>query len=130
MGPLIDAGTRDALRALSVGNMTSGYVRLVYDGSATDTYGNPAPTWTAESATRDCMYRPATAEEQLATAQVPALDAHLWVQLSDAIADADRVRLTVHYGQTLATPLTFEVVGVKREATTLHLELRKVTDGS
>lgn len=117
-----------AMRAAQTAHMMDTCTILVYSQDAQDDRGMPAETWTAGSAT-SCGLRLQTPRELLEGTDVPDVDAVLRLALTDTVNEHDRVRITHRYGEALAEPLLFEVVGdAKPGPSGQVVALRRVTE--
>ena len=69
--------------------------------------------------------------EEMASGEVPVINAHLRLPLATAIDERDRIRVEQRYNEALATPQVFEIEGpVERGPSGVVLQLRLVDDGS
>lgn len=100
--------------------------------TATNEYGQPDVTWVlAESYA--CGFQPVAKPEAMNDTEVPLVDAKLRLPLTleSTIAHTDRVKLTHRFGEALADPQTYEIVGLpERGPSGLVYNLKRVTDGS
>lgn len=105
-------------------------VILDYDGSATDDYNLPAPSYVPRGEAVPCGLNPRQGDEALRERYVTTGGASLRLPLGTPIDASDRVRITHRYGEALDDPLLYEVVGsAERGASGLVVQLEQVTTG-
>ena len=80
--------------------------QLVY-GAPAGGYGQGNPTYTA-GVSEPCLFVPLRTDE--AQAQVPQMDATLYLVRDSVITALDRVRITHLAGEAVTNPQTFEIV--------------------
>jgi hypothetical protein len=98
--------------------------------STEDDYNNEVETFTWASAPQEvCGFNGNPSREVLN--QVPTSEAIVRVPITRTISNRARVRITKRFGETEASPITYEVVGMPRSGPSGKLVwLKKVTDGS
>ncbi len=98
--------------------------------SSTNAYKLPTNTWDWAHATQsECGFDASPSAEVLN--QVPTSEVTLRLPVTRTISNRARVRVTKRFGETQASPVTYEVVGMPRLGPSgLLVWLKKVTDGS
>ena len=105
-------------------------VRLVYRETGKDEYGMSIHEW-AEDAELACGYDAKAIKEVMVGTQVVLTDARLRLPIGTVVDNRDRFRVTRRFGEILANPPTYEILGEPRQGPSgLLLDLRLVTDGS
>lgn len=101
---------------------------LTFSTGAANGYGKPAVSY-AEGSPIICGYRPRSTREVQQGNETVIIDGELRLPITTAIKSTDRVRLTKRFGETLATPLLFSVIGQPAQGPSgLVVSLRRVTD--
>lgn len=98
--------------------------------SVDDAYNLPDPTYVYGDEVT-CGLELVQPTEEMASGEVPVINAHLRLPLATVIDERNRIRVEQRYNEALTTPQVFEIEGpVKRGPSGLMLELRLVDDGS
>jgi hypothetical protein len=129
------AGQLSHLQAANVAAMWDTCVRVVYDGTATDTYGHPTPVWTSGAILAcgldNLVGMSSARREVMIGTQVVVIDARLRLPIDTTLDHRDRIRITHRHGVALSTPEVYEIMGEPaRGPSGLVVDLRTVTDGS
>ena len=93
-----------------------------------DTYGAPVHTYTDAAATTECGLdmRPGSERHNALNSQVQ-YDATARLPITTAINALDRLKVTKRFGETLSTPLIFDVVSpVQRGPSGIRVLLKRV----
>lgn len=105
-------------------------VRLVYRETGKDEYGMAVFEW-ADDAELSCGYDAKAIKEVMVGTQVVLTDARLRLPIGTTLDNRDRFRVSKRFGEILADPPTYEILGEPRQGPSgLLLDLRLVTDGS
>lgn len=103
-------------------------VIMSHSAGAANNYGKPADIY-VDGAPTACGYKPRSTREAQQGNETVIIDAELRLPIGTAVKAADRVRLTKRYGEALATPLLFSVIGQPAQGPSgLVVNLRRVTD--
>lgn len=117
-----------AMRQTQESAMMDTCIVLTHGSGATDAYNTPSDGYSEGSPVR-CGYRPGSTREVQQGNETVLVDATLRLSVGTAINSRDRVRLTHRFGEALATPLLFAVVGQPAQGPSgLVVNLRRVTD--
>lgn len=137
---LLSATTLARLRAVYASALDDECIQLVYPVAGW-TYASTKADYTTGS-TLGCLFRPSSkggviggfgsgSNELLGSSQVENSDAVIFISRSATVSALDRLRLTKLQGETLVTPITFEVVGGPVLDQVEHrITVRQVNDGS
>ncbi len=116
-----------ALRRTQTSAMMDTCVILSHSAGATDAFGNPTDIYVAGESV-PCGYKPRSTREAQQGNETVLIDAEMRLPVMTVIKATDRVRLLRRYGETLAVPLLFSVVGQPAQGPSgLVVNLRKVT---
>ena len=127
---VLDPAELARMRATQASSMMDTCVVLAYGEDGSDNYGLPEHCYTPQDPT-PCGFDPGAGKEVMDGAQVVVTDARLRLSLGTAVDPRDRIRITHRFGEALATPPTFEILGEpERGPSGMVLNLRLVTDGS
>ena len=119
-----------AMRQTQTSAMMDTCVVLIHGSGAIDAYGNPSAGYSEGSPVR-CGYHPGSSREVQQGNETVLVDATLRLPVGTVINSRDRVRLTHRFGEVLATPLLFDVMGQPAQGPSgLLVNLRRVTDES
>lgn len=107
--------------------MDAGKIYTYSDG-ATDSYGLPAPSYTAGSAIA-CGYKSRSTREVQQGNETITVDAELRLTHGTTITSKDRFELTKRYGEALSPTLMFYVIGLPAIGPSgVVVNLKRVTD--
>lgn len=127
---VLQTGELTRLRSAQEAAMMDTAVRLVYRETGKDEYGMAIKGW-AEDAELACGYDAKAIKEVMDGTQVVLTDARLRLPIGTVIDNRDRFKITKRFGEILADPPTYEILGEPRQGPSgLLLDLRLVTDGS
>jgi head-tail adaptor len=92
-----------------------------------DVRGEVTAAYTAGSATA-CAFRPGSSSEAASAEMTKAAaTAEVWLPLATTVTRRDRIRITKLWGDTLAAPLEYDIVGdPRRDVGRLICQLREV----
>jgi hypothetical protein len=100
---------------------------LVRDASETDPYGLPLVTW-LDAGVSPCGLD-IRASREMVNAEAHVYDARLRLPFGTQISNIDRVRITHRYGNLMATPLVYDLIGdVRQGPSGILVDLRSVTN--
>jgi hypothetical protein len=105
--------------------------RLVYTAGAVNAYGMPEPpTYVRGDAITCGLDMRSSAREVMNGTQVVLADARLRLSVNTTLDNRDRIEITQRFGEVLATPLVYEIIGEpERGPSGLVVNLRLATDG-
>jgi hypothetical protein len=127
---VLQTGELTRLRSAQQAAMMDTVVRLVYREPAVNEYGMAIGEW-ADDAELACGYDGKAIKEVMVGTQVVLTDARLRLPIGTTLDNRDRFRVTNRFGEILANPPTYEILGEPRQGPSgLLLDLRLVTDGS
>ena len=127
---VFQTGELTRLRSAQQAAMMDTTVRLVYRGNTLDAYGMPIKGW-AEDEEIACGYDAKAIKEVMNGTEVTLTDARLRLPIGTTLDRRDRFKITKRFGEILASPPTYEILGEPRQGPSgLLLDLRLVTDGS
>lgn len=113
-------------RAAFLGAMTD-TCRVCAYSETQDVRGELTATYTAGSEVT-CAFRPGASAESAGDATKATATAEIWLPLATTVTRRDRIRVTKLWGETLATPLEYGVVGdPRKDVGRLILQVREVT---
>ena len=119
----------ESMRVTQQIHMMDECVQMLYS-AGTDDYNNPSPTYT-DGDTLVCGVKNVKHGEGMDKSQVPLVDLVMRLSVTVAVSHLDRFRITKRFGETLASPQEYEIVGYpQRGPSGLLVQLRRVTDGS
>jgi hypothetical protein len=137
---LLSSGLLARLRDVYSSSLQDSCTRLT-PVATTGAYGYGKPTY-AEFAVLTCLFRPSSkggviggfgagSNELLGSAQVETSDAVLFIPRDAVVLGTDRLQLTELQGETLTSPITYEIVGGPVLDQVEHrVTVRQVNDGS
>ena len=103
-----------------------------YTEGTLDGFGRPTNPF-SEGLTTKCGFKPVTKGEAMGEGEVVMKDAilRLPIALAGVLAQTMKIQITKRFGETLANPIMFNVLGDPEQGPSgLVLKLEKITDGT
>lgn len=122
----LSSGELASMRRVQTDSMIDECVLVIYSNSGDNPIGEPTAGY-SDGDTVKCSFNPVSNREVSEGSDVTVSDATIRLPMTVSLQPRDRVRITKIAHETLAEPLTYEVIGApQHRKTTFVLDLRYI----